>query len=321
MFAAKFILPLLALVGWAHAAEPWSEDRLLAAANPDDLANTCYFAIFPGDKCVGGGVYKISPDWYAKHGGGSFAVINGCGTVQSNWLGRYMIHASYQSLAEASEDLIGGPSEADRATFVAPLDCGEPWSEDRLLAAADPDDLANTCYFAIFPGDKCVGGGVYKISPDWYAKHGGGPFAAINGCGTVQSNWLGRSGSHVTYQSQAEASEDLAADRATFVAPLDCSDGTTEEPTTAMSADTIAFIAFNTEMANFGADLAGLRAFTKAEAAKCACADFDDIVTVCGSACTISANLENSLEKQASSGTFASSAAAVVIAGLAAALY
>jgi hypothetical protein len=48
----------------------------------------------------------------------------------------------------------------------------------------------------------------------------GGPFASINGCGNVITNWLGRSGSHSQYGSKVDASEDLDVARATFVAPL-----------------------------------------------------------------------------------------------------
>jgi hypothetical protein len=48
----------------------------------------------------------------------------------------------------------------------------------------------------------------------------GGPFASINGCGNVITNWLGRGGGHPQYQSKVEASEDLDVNRATFVAPL-----------------------------------------------------------------------------------------------------
>jgi hypothetical protein len=54
----------------------------------------------------------------------------------------------------------------------------------------------------------------------------GGPFASINGCGNVITNWLGRSGSHSQYGSKVDASEDLDVARATFEAPLlECTTG------------------------------------------------------------------------------------------------
>lgn len=66
-------------------------------------------------------------------------------------------------------------------------------------------------------------------------------------------------------------------------------------------------------------DEAGLTAFTKSEAAKCTCADFTPYdpmdTSFCSTVCYAQATIE------AASGSFASSAAAVVIAGLAAALY
>jgi hypothetical protein len=52
-----------------HGAEAWSEDRLGLAAVPNNLENTCYFAIFTGHKYIGGGVYKITPDWFMGHFG------------------------------------------------------------------------------------------------------------------------------------------------------------------------------------------------------------------------------------------------------------
>jgi hypothetical protein len=85
---------------------------------------------------------------------------------------------------------------------------------------------------------------------------------------------------------------------------------------TPLSAAETAFAEYNEMVATFVNDPEGLQKFVKAEADKCTCANHvGEVATVCGVACTTSAALENS------SGSFASSAAAVVIAGLAAALY
>jgi hypothetical protein len=85
---------------------------------------------------------------------------------------------------------------------------------------------------------------------------------------------------------------------------------------TPLSAAETAFAEYTEMVATFVNDPEGLQKFVKAEADKCTCANHvGEVATVCGVACTTSAALENS------SGSFASSAAAVVIAGLAAALY
>jgi hypothetical protein len=99
----------------------------------------------------------------------------------------------------------------------------------------------------------------------------------------------------------------------------------TEEAATALALSTVkaahdlaALTAYTTAIAAFAEsnDEKGLRAFLKAEAGKCTCADFaNDMVSQCGMACAAHDAAE------AASGSFASSAAAVVIAGLAAALY
>jgi len=116
--------------------------------------------------------------------------------------------------------------------------------------------------------------------------------------------------------------------KATCTATFDAEEAATAvalaltQPTVEMT-DQEKLVAYNAKLLEFAEskDEAGLKAFTKSEAAKCTCADFADytLTTVpaefCGTACFYQAAAE------AASGSFASSAAAVVIAGLAAALY
>jgi hypothetical protein len=98
------------------------------------------------------------------------------------------------------------------------------WNEAKLVSTKEGADK-DSCYIAIFAGEKCKSdGGIYKISPTWYTGHFGGPFKDFSGggsCGKVVESWPRRSGSHNNWIENLRSRSDID-DKAFFESEMFC---------------------------------------------------------------------------------------------------
>jgi hypothetical protein len=96
-----------------------------------------------------------------------------------------------------------------------------PWTAARLAASGND---ANNCYIALFAGACGSNGGVYKLSPDWYTSHNGGPIIQSR-CGKVVENWPTKAPGHKRYESNLADQSDISnGQRATFESDYVCED-------------------------------------------------------------------------------------------------
>ena len=70
----------------------WTASEVYDATELDD-PDACYFALLTGPACIHGtesGVYKITPQWYTGHYGGTYRTsTNGCGNVIESWTAKH----------------------------------------------------------------------------------------------------------------------------------------------------------------------------------------------------------------------------------------
>ena len=94
----------------------WTAETLAAIAGS---ANTCYIALFTGACGSDGGVYKITPAWYAGHAGGP-VIQQRCGAVVERW-SDISSHAAFAPFLTARQDIVRGGTTV--AVWVAGLSC------------------------------------------------------------------------------------------------------------------------------------------------------------------------------------------------------
>merc|ERR1712232_547773 len=97
---------------------------------------------------------------------------------------------------------MGDPNGQLKATYLNEFACGENSSPATSALAKQLQEMnvegdPSQCYVALYAGPNCSSdGGVYLISPDWYAGHFGGDFGKEGFCGKVHYNWFQSNPSH-----------------------------------------------------------------------------------------------------------------------------
>jgi hypothetical protein len=185
---------------------PFTAADLQQMTTPDD-PNSCYIGLFDGpDANSPGGVYLISPTWFAAHPGGTFAGQPWCGTPRFDWTGVNPSHQNFAISLQNNANLVQADGEV-LATYMGEFSA--PFTAADLQQMTTPND-PNSCYIGLFDGpDANSPGGVYLISPEWFTAHPGGTFANQDWCGTPRFGWTGVNPSHQNFATALGDDADL----------------------------------------------------------------------------------------------------------------
>jgi hypothetical protein len=173
--------------------------------------NSCYIGLFDGtDANAPGGVYLISPAWYANHPGGTFAGQPWCGTPRPGWVQAFGAHPQFLNSLQNNADFVkaGAVIASYVGEFIGDINAVQGINgiqNVQTFTAADLQSMTiqddpNSCYIGMFDGpDANSPGGVYLISAAWYAAHPGGTFAGQPWCGTPRFGWTDVNPSHQSF--------------------------------------------------------------------------------------------------------------------------
>ena len=107
------------------ASGPWTAAML---TEHTEVGNPykCYAALFLGRACQSAGaVYRIDPQWYTQHSGGSFATKGTCGSVVESWARRSRGHFPFARSIHLGESIrvAGAAGTGIAAHVVANFTC------------------------------------------------------------------------------------------------------------------------------------------------------------------------------------------------------